>query len=191
MDTALLHALNGFAFRHDALEDPVTLYESASQALFLAFVVVLVASGGRRRRAGVAAGLGAGVALAIGQVVARLADRPRPFVADPSGVHLFARHAADASFPSDHATAAFAIGTAVLLRNRRLGAAVLVLAGLLAAGRVALGVHYPSDVLAGAVLGSAVSLVLHRPALRTRIDALADGLTPAWRRLRAATRTSP
>jgi undecaprenyl-diphosphatase len=191
MDTALLHALNGFAFRHDALEDPVTLYESASLALFLAFVVVLVASGGRRRRAGVAAGLGAGVALAIGQVVARLADRPRPFVADPSGVHLFARHAADASFPSDHATAAFAIGTAVLLRNRRLGVAVLVLAGVLAAGRVALGVHYPSDVLAGAVLGSAVSLVLHRPALRTRIDALADGLRPAWRRLRAATRTSP
>lgn len=161
MDLALLHAANGFAFRHDGFEDVLTLYESASQALFLALVVVLVVSGGGRRRAGMAAGLGAGVGLAVAQVVSRLVDRPRPFVADPSGVHLFARHVADASFPSDHATAAFAIATAVLLYDRRLGAVVLGCALALAAGRVAVGVHYPSDVLAGALLGAGASLAVH------------------------------
>jgi undecaprenyl-diphosphatase len=161
MDVTLLHALNGFAFRHDGFEDPVTLYESASQALFLALVVVLAVSGGWRRRAAGAAVLGAGLGLAVAQVLSRLVDRPRPFVADPSGVHLFASHAADASFPSDHATAAFAIATAIFLRDRRLGAVVLAFAIVLAAGRVAVGVHYPSDVLVGALLGAGASLAVH------------------------------
>jgi undecaprenyl-diphosphatase len=177
VDTALLHAVNGFAFQHDGFEDAVSRYEAASQALFLGLVLVLVAFGGEGgawRRAGVAAGLGAGCALACALVLSRLADRPRPFAADPSAVHLFARHAADPSFPSDHATAAFAIATAVLLRDRRVGAVVLALAVVLAAGRVALGLHYPSDVVAGAVLGAACSLVLYAPGPRGLIDGLAD-----------------
>jgi len=194
MDAAVLHTLNDFAFHHDAVEDPLALYETASQALFAALVVVLVVAGGWRRRAGAAALLGAGVALAIGQAISRLVDRPRPFVADPGGVHLFARHAADAGFPSDHATAAFAIATAIVLRDRRLGAVVLAFAAVLAAGRVALGVHYPSDVLAGAALGTAVSAVLHVPALRVRIDepidAVSRGLRRARARRRGRTRTS-
>jgi len=177
VDTAILHALNDFAVHHDGFEDAVSRYEAVSQALFLGLVLLLVAIGGEDgalRRAGVAAGLGAGLALACAQLLARLVERPRPFVADPTGVHLFAHHAADPGFPSDHATAAFAIATALALRDRRLGAVVGVLAVVLAAGRVALGVHYPSDVLAGAVLGAACSLALYAPAPRSLIDGLAD-----------------
>lgn len=196
MDVTLLHAFNGFTFHHDGFEDPLSLYEGASQALFFALVVLLVlvdAGSGWRRRAGVAAGLSAGLALALAQIVSRLVDRPRPFVADPSGVHLFARHVADASFPSDHATAAFAIAMAVLLRNRPLGIVVLGLAVVLAAGRVALGVHYPSDVIAGAALGAAAALALHVPAARRRVDRLADIITVMVQRGRAAAlaRTRP
>jgi undecaprenyl-diphosphatase len=179
MDTALLHALNGFAFRHDGFEDPLTLYVGASQILFMALLALLVLvdrGTGWRRRAAVAAGFGAGLALAGAQVISRVVDRPRPFVADPRGVHLFAGHAADASFPSDHATAAFAIATAVLLRDRRWGAVVLAFAAVLAAGRVALGVHYPTDVLGGAALGAAASLLLYAPGIRRRLDRLAGGV---------------
>ncbi|MDX6721137.1 MAG: hypothetical protein QOJ63_3391 [Solirubrobacteraceae bacterium] len=190
MDTALLHALNGFAFRHDAVEDPLSLYVGASQILFMALLALLVLvdrGTGWRRRAAVAAGFGAGLALAGAQVISRLVDRPRPFVADPRGVHLFARHAADASFPSDHATAAFAIATAVLLRDRRWGAVVLAFATVLAVGRVAVGVHYPTDVLAGAALGAAASLLLYVPATRRLLDRLAGGVgrpidAVLWRR---------
>jgi undecaprenyl-diphosphatase len=176
MDTSMLHALNGFAFHHDGFEELLAVYVAASQVLFMALLAVLAAIGGAKRRAAVAAGIGAGLALACAQVISRAVDRPRPFVSDPGSVHLFARHVADAGFPSDHATAAFAIATAIFLRDRRLGAAVLVLAGVLAAGRVALGVHYPTDVVAGAGLGAAVALVLHVPAARTRIDRLADAV---------------
>lgn len=181
MDTSLLHALNGFLFHHDGVEDPVTAYERVAEVAFLGMLVVafLVARGGARvqiRRAVVHAGLSAGVALAIAQVLARIVDRQRPFVVDPSGVHLFARHAADAGFPSDHATAAFAVAVALLLRFRAWGGVVLAFAVALALGRVGMGVHYPSDVLAGAALGSAVALGLWYPRVRAGLDRLADAV---------------
>jgi undecaprenyl-diphosphatase len=175
MDGTLLHALNDFASHHDGFEDALSLYEGLAQILFMALVAGLMLAGGLRlRRAALAGGLAAGLALACAQVISRLVDRPRPFVADPSGVHLFAAHAADAGFPSDHATAAFAIAVALVLRDRLWGVATLVLATVLAVGRVAIGVHYPTDVLVGAALGTAIALVLHVPAAREPIDRLAD-----------------
>jgi undecaprenyl-diphosphatase len=126
------------------------------------------------RRAVVAGGLSAGLGLAVAQVVSRLVDRPRPFVAHPDAVHLFAHHAADPGFPSDHTTAAFAIGVALLLRFRTWGAVVLVLATLLAFTRVAMAIHYPTDVLGGAAIGALSALALSLPAVRALLNRLAD-----------------
>jgi undecaprenyl-diphosphatase len=181
MDWSLLHALNDFMAVHDGLEDSLLFYVEASEALFVATlaVVFLCAHGVRHlvwRRATVAAVLSAGLALAIAKIISELVDRARPFVADPHGVHLFAAHAPDPGFPSDHATAAFAIAVAILLRKRGWGIFALVAATVLALGRVALGVHYPSDVLAGASVGAAAALVLWWAPLRARTDALADKL---------------
>lgn len=179
MDWSLLHALNDFLFRHDAVEDPLLFYVNASEALFVAtLALVFLAARGSRysgwRRASVAAVLSAALALAVGQAIADLVDRARPFVAEPHQVHLFAAHAADAGFPSDHATASFAIAVAIFLRKRGWGVFALVAATALSLGRVAVGYHFPSDVLAGAALGSAAALALWAPPLRSRVDALAD-----------------
>jgi undecaprenyl-diphosphatase len=188
VDWSLLHALNDFLFRHDSVEDPLLFYVNVSEALFAATlaIVFLAAYGPRHagwRRASLAAALSAGLGLAVGKLISELVDRARPFVADPHGVHLFSGHAADPGFPSDHATAAFAIAVAILLRKRGWGIAALVAATVLAIGRVALGVHYPSDVIAGAALGSAAALALWAPPLRGRIDRLADWVGFRWDRL--------
>jgi undecaprenyl-diphosphatase len=179
MDLSLLQRFNDLFARHDGLEDPLVAYANASELLFLAMLVlafVLVAGPSRRavRRAVVAGGLSAGLGLAVAQVVSRLVDRPRPFVAHPHAVHLFARHAADPGFPSDHTTAAFAIGVALLLRFRTWGAVVLVLATLLAFTRVAMAIHYPTDVLGGAAIGALSALALSLPAVRALLNRLAD-----------------
>jgi undecaprenyl-diphosphatase len=179
VDTAILHALNGFFFHHDAVEDAVVTYVNAAELLFLGALLVgfsLVRGAARRgaRRAVVAAGLSAGLGLAIAQLISRATDRPRPFVADPSGVHLFTRHAPDPSFPSDHATAAFAIAVAIMLRDRRWGSVALAFACVLGVGRVAMGVHYPSDVIGGAVLGAACALLLWLAPVRRLLNRLAD-----------------
>jgi undecaprenyl-diphosphatase len=179
MDWSLLQALNGFLYHHDAVEDPLLAFIEASEILFAGtLLVVFVAAHGTRRvawrRAAVAAVLTAGLALGIGMVISELVDRARPFVADPGAVHLFAHHSPDPGFPSDHATAAFAIAVAIMLRKRAWGILALVAAAVLAIGRVAIGVHYPSDVLAGASLGAAAALLLWVPPLRRRVDWLAD-----------------
>ena len=186
MDWSVLHSLNNFMFHHDGVEDPLLFYVNASEAFFVAtLAIVFLASRGRFadwRRACLAAVFSASLGLAAGKVISELVDRARPFVADPHGVHLFAGHAADPGFPSDHATAAFAIAVAIVLRKRAWGIFALVAATVLSIGRVALGVHYPSDVLAGAALGSAAALVLWAPPLRTRIDRLADWIGGYWDR---------
>lgn len=181
---SILHTLNNFLFHHDAVEDPLLVYINVSEALFVgALVLVFLFANGERlrswRRAAVAAVLSAGLALAIGKVISEVVDRARPFVVDPHGVHLFAAHAADPGFPSDHATGAFAVATAIFLRDRRWGAVALVAATVLSIGRVAIGVHFPSDVLAGAVLGAASAMALHVRPARARIDRLAD-LVGGW-----------
>jgi undecaprenyl-diphosphatase len=185
MDLSLLHTLNALLVHHDDVEDPLVAYVGAAEVLFLGLLVVLFALSGRlqnhrARRGAVAAGLSAGIALAIGQVISHLVDRPRPFVADPSSVHLFAAHAADAGFPSDHATASFAIAVAILLRTRRWGYVTLAMAVVLCVGRVAMGLHYPTDVIGGAALGSAVALLLYAPPVRQPLHDLADRTGSIW-----------
>lgn len=176
MDYSLFHSINDFAAAHDGFEDLLRFYAQISELLFLAGLAALFAAGGAEgRRAAVGAGLAAGAALVAAHFLAGAVDRPRPFVTHP-GAHLFVHHAADAGFPSDHATAAFAIAMAVWLRLRLPGAAALVLATVLGLARVAIGVHYPGDVLAGAGIGIACALVLWTPPARRVVDRLADGV---------------
>lgn len=176
LDYHVFRWVNDLAANHDGLEDPLKAYVQASEIIFaLGLVALFVFFAPRIRRAAVAAGLSAGLALVVAHFLAAAIGRDRPFVDHPHA-HLFLSHAADPGFPSDHATGAFAIAFALVLRDRVIGIVALVLALLLAVGRVALGVHYPSDVFAGAVLGLAGALVLWIPALRERADRLADAL---------------
>jgi undecaprenyl-diphosphatase len=91
----------------------------------------------------------------LAAVLKDASGRARPFVGDPS-VHPSIALPHDPSMPSGHAMNAFAGAVllgAVVPRARR---PLLVLAVLIALSRVYLGVHFPSDVIAGALLGSAV-----------------------------------
>jgi undecaprenyl-diphosphatase len=164
MDVTLAEHANRFAAGHDGWEDVARAYAGISEPLFAAGVLALVLVGlvWRRRaltEAGVLALVAAGLGLAGGSLVAHLADRARPFVAHPQ-IHAFLHHAADPGFPSDHATAAFAIAGVLLLWLGARTLPVLLAAVALAVSRVLLGLHYPSDVLAGALLGSAAAIAV-------------------------------
>lgn len=178
MDYRLAHTLDRFGAHHDTFEDCLRAYVKVSEILFVLVVAVLLLAPGPRRalnrRAGVAAAASVAVALALAHVIAIAVDRPRPFVAHAISIHPFLTHAADPSFPSEHATGAFAIATAVALRLPWRGVVLLVLAAVVALGRVFLGLHYPSDVLAGALLGAAVAFLFHLPPMRLRINRVAD-----------------
>lgn len=178
MDLSLFRSLNDFAYRHDGFEDVLRFFAEDAQFFFVALLAVLFLAGGkwasRNARHGVAAaGFSAALALGIAQVISHIWERPRPYVAHPD-VHLFISASPDPSFPSDHATAAFAIAVSIFLRNRRIGALALVMATILAVARVAVGAHYPGDVLGGAVLGTLCALFFWLPAVRRPLHTLAD-----------------
>lgn len=85
-------------------------------------------------------------------------DRPRPYTA--LGYRpLFPKAEAGRSMPSRHCFSAAAIAVAAWHCSAPLGAALAVLAGLIAVSRVVTGVHYISDVLAGLAFGSGFALV--------------------------------
>jgi undecaprenyl-diphosphatase len=70
------------------------------------------------------------------------------------------------SFPSGHAAGAFAFAAFVAVRHHRWAAPALLWAALVAWSRCVLGVHYPSDIIAGALIGSAVGAGLSRASQR-------------------------
>lgn len=188
VDFTLYKSLNGFAAHHDALEDVLRFLALDAQFFFMALLAGLFFATGRWRtvsgRHGVAAaGFSAALALGIAQILAMLWERPRPYVAHPDESHLFIAPSHDPSFPSDHATAAFAIAVAIWLRNRRAGGLALALAVAVSVGRVAVGTHYPGDVLAGAAVGTAAALLLWLPSVRARLHALADWVGALYDRL--------
>ena len=83
----------------------------------------------------------------------------KPFVARTrpcdvnTAIQLFVPHPSDYSFPSGHTGAAFAATSALFFSKNRIWIPALILAMLIGFTRLYLYVHYPSDVLAGALLG--------------------------------------
>jgi undecaprenyl-diphosphatase len=95
---------------------------------------------------------GFAIELSVYKIVKQNACRVRPFVKFPSIINLVTPPD-EFSFPSGHTAAAFVTATVVGWAVPLLVAPLFLLAALIGTSRVYLGVHYPSDVIAGMVLG--------------------------------------
>ncbi len=109
----------------------------------------------------------AGLAAGVTALLKELFDRVRPALADP-GIEALVATPDSPSFPSGHTSTAFAAAIAVGSFYPRLRWPLLGLAALVGLSRIYLGVHYGLDVLAGAVLGIALGLVIVWTVRRVR-----------------------
>ena len=167
MDVAILqfvqnHFHNGFT---DFIFPIITTLGNAG-AVWLVIGLCLVITK-KYRRYGILLFITLALTYSLGEFVIKpIVARPRPFLGFPGQVLLISPPHSY-SFPSGHAASSFAAATVLWRTNRKFGSVGFVLAVLIAFSRVFLFVHYPSDVLAGAILGVLCALltcfVLRRP----------------------------
>lgn len=116
----------------------------------------------RTRTAGFCLLLSLAAGFLVGNVFMKnLAGRSRPCWLDDT-VALLIKNPEDYSFPSGHTLASFEGAVTVWFYNKRWGSAAIVLAVLIGISRMYLFVHFPTDVLAGMVLGILIAWMVHR-----------------------------
>ncbi|ACI54467.1 phosphatase PAP2 family protein [Rhizobium leguminosarum] len=175
LDAFLTHAINSLAGNNAAI-DFLMIWVSA-----IGVPLMVLAVAGQWWRQGdrdhtrhvlVATGLSFLLGLAVNQLILLLVHRIRPYDAGVS--YLLIAPSADPSFPSDHATATFAIAAAFLMHGmRRLGIWFFAAALLVTVSRVYIGTHYVSDVLGGALTGIIAAIAVRAFYLEgTRFDRL-------------------
>lgn len=140
----------------DYLFGAVTHLGGAALSIMLALCCAVFAEGSLRQ-----AGIQSCVALAASHVpvavMKKKFPRLRPYLVVPDA-HTCKNPLTDPSFPSGHTTAIFSIAVPLALIHPLLAAVMIPLACLVALSRIYLGLHYPSDCLAGCVIGAMTGL---------------------------------
>ncbi|MFV0464580.1 MAG: phosphatase PAP2 family protein [Lachnospiraceae bacterium] len=127
--------------------------------LWIAVMIALLISK-KYRRYGVILGIGLLSGVLIGNLILKnLIARPRPCWIDTS-VTLLIPNPTDYSFPSGHTLSSAIAAVILTCANRKFGIAAIPLAILIAFSRLYLYVHFPSDIIGGAILGLIIAAVV-------------------------------
>lgn len=153
-----LYALQGM---HTPVMDQIMLFLSflGNAGLLWILIGVILLCFPKYRRGGIQMLVAIAVAFVVGNlilknVVAR--ERPCWLVTD---VELLLQIPKDYSFPSGHSMNGFVSAVSLFCIDKRMGIPALILAGLIAFSRLYLFVHFPTDVLAGILLGVCIALI--------------------------------
>jgi len=108
----------------------------------------------------------AGIAILISETISAIYVRQRPFVAD-SHVKLLVPHGADGGMPSHHIVFMVTLVVSIYFYGRRFATFLALLTVFTGIARVVAGIHYPSDIIVGAILGAGI-VYLYRWILPAR-----------------------
>jgi undecaprenyl-diphosphatase len=184
MNDAIQDVINGWAGHAQLLDDAMQLIAKDLIYLVVPLLIVLWFVPGEdralRQRVSLAVPAAVVLALAIGLAAGHLYSDSRPFVSDP-GTRQLISHSADNGFPSDHALVGFAAASTLMSWRLFAGLAVMAAAALIGFARIFVGVHWPLDILGGAVIGVLASGMLGRmtPLLES-IQRRAAAWLPPW-----------
>ncbi|OGZ84161.1 MAG: hypothetical protein A2599_00630 [Candidatus Staskawiczbacteria bacterium RIFOXYD1_FULL_39_28] len=163
IDLYLFNLVHGFARRWEWLDYFGIFFAKYLEYFLLACLLVLLAVSFRKYWRMVLGALVAGVfsRFVLAEIIRWLWFRPRPFVV-LNFSPLISKSAEEASFPSGHATFYFALSTIIYLYNKKLGWFFYIASFLIVISRVFVGIHWLSDILVGAIIGTAVAFILNK-----------------------------
>jgi undecaprenyl-diphosphatase len=143
----------------DAVMKYATLLgEHGIVAIALSIILIIFS---KTRKTGVQVFLSIALAYIVANLILKnVVARVRPYDAYTYLIPLVNKPH-DWSFPSGHTVNVFAAATAIFLCHKKTGVIALILAALVAFSRLYVGVHYPTDVLVGAVIGILFALLVH------------------------------
>lgn len=139
---------------------PFSTYLASNLFLSLFCIITLVSSNEVIHELGVKLAISLIISTIVAQLIKRSAGRRRPFISI-NDLNIRKIGIDKYSFPSGHTTAAFCTAVMVSLFFPYLSFILMVLAFLTGISRIYLGVHYPTDVAAGAILGLFISFLIY------------------------------
>lgn len=154
MDSYLFHVINNFAGKWISLDTLAIFFASYFEYFLLFFLVCFLAINFRKNWHMVFSALFSAFVsrFVFCSAVRMLWFRPRPFVENSVNL-LMDYNAKESSFPSGHASFYFALSTVIYLYNKKIGILFYAFTILMTLSRVFVGIHWPSDILFGALLG--------------------------------------
>ena len=160
MDFGILYFFNG---SHTEILDNIMIFltQLGDKGIFWIVIAVALLFSSKTRKCGIFMLVSMGIGLLIGNgIIKNLVARPRPYWIDES-ITLLIPGLSDYSFPSGHTLASFEAAIMIFLFNKKWGIPAIILSVLIGISRLYLFVHFPTDVLAGAILGTIISLTVY------------------------------
>ena len=182
MELDILHALQDI---HGGILDKIMLFitslGNAGVIWFLvSFLLIIIPALGKESKEHLKERRIAGIILIVSIVfeficvnifIKNIVNRPRPLLSYESLIQLI--RTGESSFPSGHAASSFAAATSLFLYRKKVGLPAYLLAGAIAFSRLYIGVHYPTDVLTGMVIGVMCGVVVNK-LVRKRVNKIGE-----------------
>ncbi len=152
--------LNNFTGKYFFLDSLIYFLAQVLPFLLLFFLIYLLARSWKRNLWIVGGALFAGIfaRYVLVEAVRRIVPRLRPFHLLTEEINLILPYKESLSFPSGHISFFFAVSTVIYLENRKMGIVFYCLSFVMGISRVFAGMHWPLDVLVGALLGIIVGI---------------------------------
>ena len=160
MDVIIFQKINGLA-NNSKLLDFIGVFFAEYLLWVIVGVLVILFFIKKTRSMTIAAGISIIFGrYIITEIIKRLYFSPRPYLILDDVKKIITENHDYQSFPSGHTTIFFALATAIYFFNKKWGIVCFVLAILVGLSRMFVGVHWPIDILGGAVIGIISGIII-------------------------------